>query len=124
MAKNILVIEDEELMSSSLLWLLEKSGYNVTIANNGEEALLKVKNMSFNLIIVDVRMPYIDGIDTLSNIRDYLKKSGTKLVPEIIITGYADENSHKRAMDLGVADYIYKPFDSTEILKAIRNYIL
>ena len=124
MAKNILVIEDEELMSSSLLWLLEKSGYNVTVANNGEEALLKVKNMNFNLIIVDVRMPCIDGIDTLSNIRDYFKKSGNKLVPEIIITGYADENSYKRAMDLGVADYIYKPFESTEILKAIRSHIL
>ncbi len=69
MAKNILVIDDEELITKSLLKLLSKEGYNVTVARSGTEALENIKKIDFDLIISDVRMPEMDGIETIKEIR-------------------------------------------------------
>ena len=121
MAKSILVIEDEKLITKSLKKLLEGRGYGVTITNSGKEALEKVKNQEFNLIVCDVRMPHMDGIETIKEIRASLKAQGKPLVPEIFITGYADEEKYKAAVDLKVADYIYKPFDINDFLGAVER---
>jgi len=123
MGKSILVVDDEKLMTSSLSLLLKKSGYDVSVAHSGKEAMQKVKEKDYNLIVADIRMPVIDGIETVVNIRKYLKQSRKGSIPEIIITGYADEKSYKKAKDLGVADYIFKPFDSNHILETVKNHI-
>jgi len=106
MIKNILIIDDEELVTKSLLKLLRKEGYAAVIARSGQEAIEKVKETNFNLIICDVRMPEMDGIETIKQIRAYLEKSNKKLIPEVLITGYADEDKYKQALELKVADYI------------------
>ena len=111
MAKNILVIDDEELITKSLLRLLGSEGYNVAVAKNGSEALDRVKEADFDLIVSDVRMPELDGIETIRQIRAYLKTIDKKPIPEILITGYADKEKYETAMNLKVADYLYKPFD-------------
>lgn len=121
MPKNILVIDDEELVAKSLKRLLKKEGYGVTIAASGKEALEKIKDTAFDLIVSDIRMPEIDGIEIIKNIREYLKRKGKKSVPEILITGYASDESFKQAQDLKVADYIYKPFDITEFIKIVKK---
>ena len=123
MDKHILVIEDEELITKSLLKLLDSGGYKATIARNGREALQRVKELEFDLIISDVRMPEMDGIETIKQIRVYLKRSNKKLIPEILITGYADIDKYQKAMDLKVSDYLYKPFDNTEFLRLVRKAI-
>lgn len=123
MPKNILIIDDEELVTKSLRRLLKKQGYEVVIAESGQEAIERVKESDFNLIISDVRMPEIDGIDAVTNIRDYLKQEKKQLIPEILITGYASEDSYNRASRLKVADYIYKPFDTNQFLSIVKKNI-
>ncbi len=123
MAKNILVIDDEDLITRSLQKLLSKEGYSLVIAKNGQEAIDRIKESDFDLIVSDIRMPELDGIETIQYIRDYLKKSKKKLIPEILITGYADLEKYNKAMELKVSDYIYKPFDSSDFLSAVKKNI-
>lgn len=121
MPKSILVIDDEELVSRSLIKLLKNNGYAASIARSGPEALEKVKAAGFDLIICDVRMPGMDGIETIKCIRAYLEKLNKKHIPEVLITGYADVDKYESAMNMEVADYLYKPFDSADFLRIIKK---
>lgn len=121
MKKRILIIEDEEIITKSLTRFLSKEGFAVEVALGGEEALKKIKEKDIDLIICDIRMPNMDGIETIKAIRNYLISSGKKLIPEIVITGYADENKYRDAVELKVAGYIYKPFDTQEFLEVIKR---
>ncbi|MBU4305026.1 MAG: response regulator [Candidatus Omnitrophica bacterium] len=121
MKKHILIIDDEVLVVKTLRKLLSSEGYAVTVAQSGQEALEKVKCGEFNLIVCDMRMPQMDGVDTIKEIREYLKKQGKPPVPEIFITGYADEQKYKSAVELKVADYIYKPFEREEFLEVVKK---
>jgi len=120
-AKKILVIDDEELVVASLIKLLKKSGYSAVSARNSSEAMEKIKEADFDLIVADVRMPGIDGVQIVKNIREYFKQKGKKPVPEILITGYSAEESVKQAQELKVADFIYKPFDINEFLEIVKK---
>jgi CheY-like chemotaxis protein len=123
MAKKILVIDDEELITKTLLKLLSKEGYEATVVRSGKEAIEKVKETDFDLIISDVRMPEMDGVETIKKIRLYLKKTSKRLPPEVLITGYADKKKYDAAMDLKVIDYIYKPFDMSSFLQVIKKIL-
>jgi CheY-like chemotaxis protein len=123
MAKKILVVDDEELITKSLLKLLSQEGYATTLVRSGKEALNKVKETNFGLIICDVRMPEMDGIETIKQIRAYLEESNKKPIPEVLITGYADIDKYEMAKDLEVADYLYKPFDNKEFLQIVKKTI-
>jgi CheY-like chemotaxis protein len=123
MAKNILIIDDEELVSQSLRRLLKKEGYNALIAKSGSEAIEIVKETELDLIISDVRMPGLDGIETITQIRAILENLKKKPIPEIIITGYADADKYEKAGNLEVVDYLYKPFDNAEFLRVIKKSI-
>jgi len=123
MAKKILVIDDEELITKSLLKLLDKEGYNTSIARSGEEAVNRVKESDFDLIICDIRMPEMDGIEMIKKIRSHLKKMSKKPIPEVLITGYADKEKYEEAMGLKVADYIYKPFDMLDFLRVVKKQL-
>ncbi|RKY30795.1 MAG: hypothetical protein DRP74_06260 [Candidatus Omnitrophota bacterium] len=123
MINNILIIDDEELVTKSLLKLLKGKGYTAVIARSGQEAIEKVKETDFALIICDVRMPGMDGIETIKRIRAYLEKSNKKQIPEVLITGYTDVEKYEAAMDLEVADYLYKPFDNIEFLRIVKKTI-
>ncbi|MDD4953280.1 MAG: response regulator [Candidatus Omnitrophica bacterium] len=121
MPKNILVIDDEGLVTKSLRKLLTKEGYNAVIASGASEAMEKLKAFSFDLIISDIRMPEIDGIETIQRLRQLQKDAGRQPIPEIIITGHADQEKYKEALKLGVSDYIFKPFDTQQFLEAIKG---
>ncbi len=121
MAKNILIVDDEAIITKSLQRLLKKQGYQVTVANSGREAMEEIKNRDFNLIVCDIRMPRMDGIETIREIRKYLEREGKQSIPEVFITGYADEEKYQNAVNLKVAGYIYKPFDREEFLEVIKR---
>lgn len=123
MAKSILVIDDEELITKSLLKMLSAEGYNATVVRSGEEALSKIKEADFDLIVSDVRMPRMDGIETIKEIRSYLKRTNKKSIPEVLITGYADKDKYEAAIGLKIADYIYKPFEREDFLKAVKRAV-
>ena len=121
MAKRILVIDDEELVIESLKKLLRRENYDVTIARNHKEAIKEVEDHDFDLIVADIRMPEVDGVEIVKHIREYLKQNNKKPIPEILITGYASEETFKQAQDLNVADYIYKPFDIKHFLEVVKK---
>ncbi|MBN1869998.1 MAG: response regulator [Candidatus Omnitrophica bacterium] len=121
MAKRILVIDDEALVTESLKKLLKKSGYDAEVAKNGAEAMQKIEKSDFDLIVSDIRMPDINGIEIIKRIRQHLQQNKKKAVPEILITGYASKEHMDEAKALNVADYIYKPFNIRDFLDIIRK---
>jgi len=121
MEKKILVIDDETMITKTLQKLLKKEGYDATIVPSGTQALEEVKTNDFDLIVIDIRMPQMDGIETITAIREYLSVEEKDQIPEIVITGYADEQKYKCAVDLKVAAYIYKPFDTKDFLDTIKR---
>jgi CheY-like chemotaxis protein len=123
MAKRILLVDDEELVIRSVGKLLQKQGYDVLMATSGEEAINTVKKEVIDLVVFDVRMPQMNGIEAIKAIRQYQKKVGLKAIPEILITGYADETMMREAEDLKVADCLYKPFDMRDFLNCVKKYL-
>ncbi len=121
MAKKILVIDDEELVAGSLEKLLKKKGYEVNVAKNGIEAMTQIEGVEFDLIVSDIRMPDMNGIEIVKKIREYHEKNGKQAIPEILITGYASEENLEEAEKLNVADYIYKPFNIKDFLNVVER---
>lgn len=123
MKKNILLIDDEELITVSLQKLLNRQGYGVVAVNDVARALQKIKETDFDLIVSDVRIPGVDGIEGIQKIRGALKTLDKPPVPEILITGYADLDKYEKAMSLNVTKYLYKPFDNSEFLEIVKGIL-
>ena len=123
MAKKIIVVDDDKLILGTLKRLLRKEGFEVETAQNGFEALEKIKNTNFDLIITDIRMPDKDGIETIKEARKYLSENNRELIPELIITGFANDQNRQEADKLKVASYLTKPFDLKDLLQNIESNI-
>lgn len=121
MKKKILLIDDEEIVLKSIAKLLTREGYEVIACRSGLEAIQKVKSEAVDLIVCDVRMPQLNGIETIRQIRDLIKSSTKKQTPEILITGYADQIANQEIESLQVAEYLYKPFDLRDFLGAVQK---
>jgi len=120
MAKKILVIDDDSIVSRTLKMLLRNAGYDVEIADSGLKALHIIKEDKFDLIVSDIRMPGMSGIETIKKLREN-EKEEDKITPAVIITGYAGEGQYFPDEALGVTDYLYKPFENQEFLKMVKN---
>lgn len=121
MKKKILLIDDEVLVTKSLSRVLQKEGYEVQVCHNGQDAISNAQKQRPDLLICDIRMPGLNGVEIAKKIRELLKTSNQKPVPEILITGYADEKNTKEAEALKVREYIYKPFDIRDFLACVKN---
>jgi two-component system response regulator PilR (NtrC family) len=113
---KILVADDEQSMREFLEIMLKKEGYKVSLASNGEEVAKLVENDLFDLVLLDIRMPKLDGITALKKI-----KANTPETIVIMITAYASADTAIKAMKEGAYDYITKPFKVDEIKLIIRN---
>ncbi len=118
--RKILIVDDEKMITLTLVKLLNRAGYEALAANDGREAIEMALKTDFDLIISDVRMPELDGIRTLTEIRTHSVAS-RKGVPIIFITGYADEILEREAETLGCRDYIHKPFDLKFFLEKVKK---
>lgn len=118
MAKKILVVDDEEILTITFVKLLEAAGYSVLVASRGEDAVIMAEEVEFDLMICDIRMPGQDGVKTVRQIKNLL---GKKDIPVIFITGYADELLEQEAEKLNPVAYIYKPFDTFKLLDLIKR---
>lgn len=123
MQKKILVIDDDRLILMTLKRLLIREGYEVITALSGWGALRRMEEDGFDLIISDIKMPEMDGIETIKKIRGYLMQQGKRLIPEIFITAYAKEDIYKEALALNAAGYIEKPFDVKTLQQTIKNVV-
>ncbi len=115
MAKKILILDDEELIIRSIARLLEKNGFEVMVAKNGQDAITMVEEENFDLIIADIRMPGINGLEVVKAIQK------NKKIPTIFITGYADPDIEREAKKTNPIAYLYKPFDISEIMEKINK---
>ena len=121
MTNKILLIDDEELVTKSLSRALQKEGYEVRVCRSGQDAISETKKERPDLLICDIRMPELNGVETINKIREFLKNSNQRDIPEILITGYADEDATKAAESLKVREYIYKPFDLRDFLACVKR---
>lgn len=103
-------------MLSALEILLEDEGYDVTTASSGMEAIEKAKGANFDLVVSDVRMAEMDGIETLTNVKQQQPDARS-----IVITGYASPDIPVQAIKLGVDDYIMKPFDDRQFVASVKR---
>lgn len=111
---KILVVDDDQNICELLRLYLEKEGYTVSIANNGEQAIEQFDEVGHDLILLDVMMPGLDGWQVCREIR---KKSD---VPIIMITAKGETFDKVLGLELGADDYVVKPFDTKEILARIK----
>jgi two-component system, NtrC family, response regulator len=114
---RILVVDDEEGMCEFLQYLLEGEGYEVDVAHSGDQALAKVKDTSFDLVLADIRMPGIDGLEMLRHMRE---ADETTVV--IVMTGYSSLETAIKAIKYDASDYLTKPFDDPDaVLAAVER---
>jgi CheY-like chemotaxis protein/acyl-CoA thioesterase FadM len=121
MKKKILIIDDDKLVAKSVERLLKVKGYEVTLAHSGSEAIEISSKNSFDLIISDIRMPGMDGIETLKKIKEHQEKSDGPKCEFMAITGYAADDAPAEGAKLGITNFILKPFESTRFLDAVEN---
>ncbi|PID57819.1 two-component system response regulator [candidate division KSB3 bacterium] len=114
----ILIVDDEEGLREGLSRLLEDEGYAVECAENAEKALEIVRKTHIDLMLTDMRMPGMSGIELLKQVRKIQEKIGV-----IILTGYGEIESYIEAMNFGAIEYVSKPFKENE-LKFIVGKIL
>lgn len=121
MAKKILIIDDEELITRTLANALEKQGYEVLVARSGNDAIVMAEEEDFDLIISDIRMPGLNGAETVKRIFETIKNKGQDKTPAIFVTGYVDQAIEKQARELNPHAYIYKPFDYADFLQKVHK---
>ncbi|MEI8393446.1 MAG: CHASE domain-containing protein [Rhodospirillaceae bacterium] len=121
--KSILIVEDDYFNRELLVRLLGKTGYRVDTAENGEEALSKLADAYFDLVLMDLRMPVMDGVVATQKIRSNSVQGCRKNIPIIIITAHAGLNERRRFLDTGITAYIIKPFDNAALLSIIQRVL-
>jgi DNA-binding NtrC family response regulator len=115
---TILVVDDEEIVRESLLDWLREDGYHVETAEDGLKALEKFKERSWDIALVDLKMPSIDGLELMEKIKE--SQPETQVV---IITAYATVNTAVQAMKIGAYDYLVKPFNPEELSLLIKRLV-
>lgn len=115
MRKSILICDDEEGIRESLRLILEKD-YELSFAKNGNEAISMLKNDPVDIIIIDIKMPKMDGIETMKKLK-HIKPD----IKMLVTSGYKSVETAQEAVAAGAIDYITKPFERAEILKVLKK---
>jgi len=113
----ILIVEDEKGISNFMSSILESNDYQVLKCTNGMEAISLTANRSPDLILLDLGLPDMDGVEVLAKVREWSQ------VPIIVVTARGNETEKVKALDLGADDYVTKPFGTLELLARIRTAI-
>ena len=114
MRKRVLVVDDEKLIVKGIRFSLEQEGMQVTTAFDGEEALEKAKNQEFDIILLDIMLPKLNGLEVCQQIREFSN------VPIIMLTAKGDDMDKIMGLEYGADDYITKPFNILEVKARIK----
>jgi two-component system phosphate regulon response regulator PhoB len=117
MTPYVLVVEDEDALATLLRYNLEKDGYHVGVAVDGEEALMMASERLPDLVILDWMLPKVPGIEVCRRLR---AKPDARNIPIIMLTARGEESDRIRGLDTGADDYVTKPFSTTELLARVR----
>jgi len=113
---RILVIDDESVICDACRLILAEKGHSVDRCLTGKSGLLAIEGGTYNLILLDMKLPDIDGMEILKSVRE--KGSGPVV---IVMTGYSTMSNALQAMKLGAADYLAKPFTDDELVEAVEK---
>jgi two-component system phosphate regulon response regulator PhoB len=117
MKPHILIAEDEDALATLLQYNLEKEGYRVTLAGDGEEAMIQASEHVPDLVLADWMLPKVSGIEICRRLR---ARQETANVPIIMLTARGEDTDRVRGLDTGADDYVVKPFSMTELFARIR----
>ena len=118
---KILLVEDNKTNQILAKTRLERWNCTVDIANNGIEGVKKVQDTRYDIILMDIQMPVMDGYEATKIIKNDLSKK-TSLIPIIAMTAYTSKSDIQRALDVGMNDYIFKPFKSKDLFALLVKY--
>ena len=114
---KILVVDDDKTTRKLLSLYLKGKGYEIATAENGLDAMEKLGAGDINLIVTDMNMPYMDGIELTKTLRS---DAAAGNIPIIMVTTEADEDERKKALEAGVDDYLVKPTNAEQISESIK----
>lgn len=112
---KILIVDDEPAIRAAIRDVLEFSGYDVCEANSGQQAIEMVQNDSVDLVLLDVKMPEMDGVETLRRLKEFFDS------PVVMVSAHADHNKVAECIGKGAYDFIQKPVDMNRLLVCARN---
>ena len=115
---KVLLVEDNALLGEGMLRALEREGYTVTWAKDGEEALAAVRTLSYSCVLLDLRMPRMNGLDALKQMRARGDRT-----PVIVVSANERTDQKIEGLDAGADDYLAKPFDVDELIARLRAQI-
>jgi CheY-like chemotaxis protein len=119
-AANILVVDDDASTRTLLELILSSGGHEVKLLNDGREALAYLKTNTPDLIVIDVNMPVLDGIEVCSRIK---KLPRFKHIPVIVLTSMNDAQTRVRAIDAGASEIVYKPLTGKNFLQTVQGFL-
>jgi two-component system chemotaxis response regulator CheY len=120
MARKVLVVDDEHLVRQIISIILKSAGYKVVEAVSGNDALRKMTDRDFGLVITDLRMPGMDGIEFIRQLRG---ESAYRHVPVIMLTSEFSDFKKSEAELAGVSDWIVKPFIRQQLLQSVKKFM-
>ena len=118
--KRILIVEDEEDVMELIRYNLAKEGFNCDSAYNGQEALRKAQAISPDLVLLDLMMPEVDGLEVCKRLKN---SSQTEHIPIVMVTAKSDESDIVTGLELGADDYITKPFSPKVLVARVRTVL-
>ena len=120
MAHQILVVDDEENIAHSLNFLMEKAGYSVRLAADGEEAIEAIKEAPPDLILLDINMPRMNGYQVCESVR---ANPEWKDIVIVMLTAKGRDIEREKGLAMGADDYIIKPFSTQEVIEKVRGIL-
>ena len=115
---SILVAEDEQLLLNAISFSLKRAGFDVTTAFDGRDALKKIEEGDYDLLITDIMMPYVNGFEVIDGFKRKFKK-----MPVIVLSAAGTENNILEAFKLGADDFITKPFSPIELSVRVKRLL-
>jgi len=118
---RILVVEDNHVNQKVVTAVLRKRGFSLDLASDGREALAKLENSDFELVLMDVQMPVLDGLEATRLIR---QNDRWRFLPIIATTAYAMNGDREKCLEAGMTAYVSKPVHASHLLQIIDEYLL
>lgn len=116
---RILVAEDNKLILDTVLFKIKKDGYEVETANNGRECLEMLQRSQYDLLITDLFMPFISGLEVIASVRNEMKSD----LPILVLSAAGAEETVLKAFEMGADDYMIKPFSLSELSIRVKKLI-
>lgn len=119
LAKKIVLAEDNSMLSTLLKFKLEKEGYSLFVAENGKQTIELIEEHNPQLILTDIMMPFISGLEVISHVRNILKLQ----TPIVVFSAAGQEKIVLKAFDLGATDFMSKPLSPNELLVRVKRLL-